>query len=285
MKIIISASVIALLGATAATAQEISYQLNGGVGQWSNNLDAHGIEDNDGIAGEDNRTVFDFGGSVAYEFQPGWIGEAALGFHSLDDADSSLDTDDATSYTRDLTLRLHHNQGMMNFGAFVGVGRHNDYGDSDEKMKYSFYGLEAGRDFSGFSLFGQIGAFDSEDEFDEGIQDGSFIRVGGDYEIRSGLRIVSAIAYAEGDKKGSDPAKVIDFEIGVERDIDNSPFTIYGKVQHQRNSYKDSSGDTYGDTFNIITAGFKATFGKKAMHGRSLPSFGKWVAYQANEIE
>lgn len=278
--------VIALVGAYPVNAQQLSYQINGEIGQWANNLDAHGIQDFDGIAGEDNRNVLNVGGRVAYEFQPGWIGEADLNFHFLESANAAFDTDDATKYTRDITLRLHHTNGNMNYGAFVGYGQHDDYGDSDEDMNYTFLGVETGKDFGSYGIFAQVGGFDSEDEYNEGLQHGAFIRVGGNYEMQNGYRILSSIAYATGNKSSTLDAKVMDLELGVERDISNSPFTLYGVYQHQQNSFDDGGGGgDFGDSFGIITVGLRATFGNKASHGRKLPSVGKWVAYQANEIE
>ena len=282
MKPILAASALCCL-AGASLAQDQGYQLDFSLGTWSNLDGGSGIESNGGIDGTDDRLQGDI--SLSYARDMGsFTGVAALHFGYITEADDSLDTDDATRGVLDLTLRALFDRGDVTYGGFIGYGKQDDYGDSDEDMTYAYIGAEFSRDVAWGSYYGQVGYFTGEDEYDEATQDAPFINLGANYGLANGIELYGALGYAGGKKYGDSdyPNRTVDLRLGARRDFGG--FTGYVEAQSIQISY-DSSGTRYGDTFNSISVGMTMTFGSDVDHGTGLPEFGRWSAYNANEIE
>lgn len=274
-------ALVASLAALPAIA-EPSYQITTEVGAWSNQDGGSGIESNGGIDGEDNRGAVGLNLSYANTLNNGMTVVAAIGYYGLTPANPDLDTDDATAYTADLTLRVLYDVNALTFGGFIGTGAHDDGGDSDESMTYRFIGAELSGDTSFGGYFAQIGYLDSADEYDEGTQDAPFIHVGGSYDFANGMTAYGTLGYATGKKYAEDDNTIIDLALGVERPFGD--VTGYAEWRRTEISY-DDSGTSYGDTFDTLSIGIVMEFGGDADHGSPLPPLGRWVAYNANEIE
>lgn len=275
----------ALLLATAASAQDHSFQLDLSLGSWSNLDGGSGILSNGGINGVDDRIQSDITLSYARDFG-NFTGVIALHHGGISGADSSLNTDDATSEVYDLTARALVENGAMTYGGFIGVGGHDDYGDSDEVMTYNYIGAEFSNAMSWGGYFAQVGFIDSADEYWEGTQVAPFVNVGGHYDLANDYALFGAFAYGGGIKYGEAEYqnRIVDLTLGASRDF--GQFDGYVALQSIQISYEDGpGGDYYGDTFNSVAFGITYEFGGDQNHGSRLPQIGRWVAYNANEIE
>jgi hypothetical protein len=74
----------------------------------------------------------------------------------------------------------------------------------------------------------------------------------------------------------------LDLSVGAERDFGN--YVGFVKMQHMQIFY-DDDGFCYGDSFNTLSVGITMNFGGSSKHGSTLPELGRWVAYNANEVE
>jgi hypothetical protein len=273
---------LAAITSTHATAQDSSFQISGSIGSLTNQDGGAGIESYNGIESAATRATAELGFSAAYGFGAGLTGVASLNFGGIDD---SVDDDDATLSTSDLTLRVLADRGAYTFGGFLGFGTHEDNGDSDEDMTYQYLGAEVAGDTSFGGYFVQVGYLDSADEYDEGTQDAPFVNVGGSYDITSDYSLTGSFGYAGGKKFGADgdDNRTLNASIGVERSVGN--ILVTAGYEFTQISFEDSDGDRFGDTFGEFTIGATYAFGGEANHGTLLPSFGNWVAFNANEIE
>lgn len=279
---------LALAGTATGTvqAQEVSLGFDASVGVWANANGGSGLLPNGGLDGVDRRTTGRFAVSAALDFGA-VIGQLDLKQQGLEPASPALDDDDATQVLRDATLRLMRDFGGLRAGLFLGKGRHDDYGDSDLPMGYDFQGLEASAAIGSGAVFGQVGRFDSFDEFDEGIQDASFVRLGGAAAIGSGYTLSGAVSYARGLAYGVDPARVKGLELSLQRAIEGTPYTVYASYDYTRIEYWDAvkPAGKIGDTFGTVWIGMRIDLGSPTKRGGALPEIGRWVAYRANEIE
>lgn len=281
-KITLAASAAAAVLVSGIAYAEPSYQVDVGIGYWGNEDGGNGMYSNGGIDGKDDRLSGKLGFSVAMPFANGWTGEFEFNSNYFTPASQSLDNDDATQNTVDTTLHAFRDFNGVTVGGFFGFGLHDDYGDSDGGMGYRYAGLEAWKDFGAYDLYGQIGMLDSYDEYDEGTRNAGFINVGGSYAFNDITRMTGALGFSRGDKYSSDyQNSIYNVKLGVERDF--GKFTGVAGYEWTQISYKD--GSRYGDTFNELYVGLRMNFGGSATHAPDLPSFGKWVAYNANEIE
>ncbi|WP_309663928.1 autotransporter outer membrane beta-barrel domain-containing protein [Tabrizicola sp.] len=275
----------AALGAAApAMAQDYGFSGDFGLGYWHNADGGPGLESNGGIDGKDDRTTLRTRLSFATAIGNGLTGQIDFTSNDYSSADPSLDTDDATSFSRDLALRLRRDFGGFTAGAFLGYGDHNDFGDSDAAMYYTFAGIEAERAMAFGSIFGEVGYLDSTDEYDEGTQRAPYVRAGLVYNLPNDFVMTGSVGYAGGRKYGDDQFSntILNAEIGLERAISDQ-LSVYGSYDYNRISY-DDAGDDFGDTIGTLYVGVKMTLGGTKT-ARPLAPFGKWVSYNANEIE
>ena len=279
----IIAAALATITATQVVAQDASFEFSGSIGSLTNQDGGNDIEGNSGIAGTDTRASATLGLSVAYGLANGWTGVTALNLGGFSDADDALDTDDTTRSTADLTVRALSDLGGYTLGGFAGFGTHNDNGDSDEIMTYGYIGAEIAGATSFGGYYAQIGYLDSADEYDEGTQEAPFINLGGSYNITADYTLTGSLGFAAGQKYSSDyDNRIINAAIGVERTMGDVLVSVgYEATQI---SYLDA-GIRSGDTFGSFSIGATYAFGGSADHGSPLPSFGNWVAFNANEVE
>jgi hypothetical protein len=270
--------------ATQAAAQDMSFAFEGAYGAWANRNGGAGITDNGGLNGTDTRAVSQLSFGVAREFTPRFAASAQIAYGHWSSAASDLDTDDATQSTLDATLRgFWQGNGPVRYSAFFGIGEQNDYGDSDQDMSYAFVGADAEWDTDFGSVFTQIGYFDSSDEFSEGTQNAPFIRVGGIYEFGLDYAATAAFSVAGGEKYVNKlDNRTLNIELGLEKDFGS--FVGFARYEWTQISYK-FGGDRFGDTFETLSLGVRLVLGGDVDHGPSIAPIGRWVAYNANEIE
>lgn len=271
-----------------AQAEGLSFGADFALGQWSNADGGSGLESNGGIDGEDDRLTAKLGLSVANDFGM-FVGQIDLNYQKLEEAASSLDTDDATSEILDVTLRGMKDFGAVKAGLFLGYGEHHDYGDSDQNMYYKYIGIDASAPVSFGEVFGQVGYLDSVDEYDEGTQHAPFLRIGTTYNLASDLTLSGAVSVAGGRKYGDSfyQNHILGLELGLEKAIADTGLSVYGSYEYTRiyYDYADGSPGETGDTFGTVWLGVKYNLGGDTKRGGKLPNVGQWVAYNANEIE
>lgn len=271
---------VAMIG--PAPAQDLSVGLDSSVGLWGNRNGGSGFSTNYGIDGIDQRRTGRIALSLATDLGP-YVGQVDLAYQGLEPPNPNLHTDDATDFMVDATLRLMRDYGPLQAGLFLGQGLHDDYGDSDETMGYGFFGLDLAAESGPATLFAQIGRLDSFDDQNEGTQDASFLRLGASRDIGGGYTLTGAVFLARGLKYAVSPLQIEGAEIGVERHIAATPYTLYARYDHTQIVF--TNGSDFGDTFNTLWVGVKMDLGGQTRRGGRLPDFGQWVAYNANEIE
>jgi len=283
MKNILLASLLTATSTMPVLAQESSFQITGSIGTWNNQNGGSNINSNDGIGGEDTRTQGDISLGYARTFG-NFTGVGTLHYGALSKADLSLDYDDATQYVADITLRGLMSRDDMTFGVFLGSGRQDDYGDADKDMTYEYAGLEFSDDVTWGNYYAQVGYVNGEDQHDESLQDATFINAGTRYDLQNGFSLTGAVGIAQGYRADEphDDATVLDVTIGAEHDFGN--YVGFVELQQQQMYFEDKA-DNYGDTFSSVSVGVTMTFGGDVSHGSPLPDLGRWVAYNANEIE
>jgi hypothetical protein len=257
--------------ASSAHAEGLSFGADIAIGQWSNTNGGSGLIENGGLDGEDDRITGKIGLSAASDFGA-FVGQIDLNYQHLEAADPSLDTDDATMQTLDVTLRAMRDFGGYQAGVFLGYGEHNDYGDSDETMFYRYIGLDVSKDMSFGEIFGQLGYLDSDDEYDEGTQDAPFLRVGASYNLANDLTLSGALSLAGGTKYGDSEFSnhVVGLELGLEKAIADTGLSVYGSYEHTQIYYDD--GDKFGDNFGTVWLGLKYNLGGDTKRGGKLPN-------------
>lgn len=279
-QLLATAALIAGLAGTASA--ELSYGVDAALGYWTNGNGGMGLDSSGGISGTDQRMAGRVNLSIANDFG-GFVGQVDLFFQTLDRADPALDDDDATSSMGDLTLRGMRDFNGTRAGLFLGYGEQDDYGDSNENMTYEFLGLDASRDTGFGQVYGQLGYLDSHDEYDEGIHNAWFLRVGAETSIAPDMTVFGAVSAANGLLWDDYDAQVLGLEVGVEKALGNG-MSLYGSIDWTRQYYKDS-GNNFGDNFTTAWVGVKWNLDGKESRAKKLPQIGTWVSYFANEIE
>lgn len=283
---LIAATVLVGGLANSASAEGLSYGVDAAIGGWWNRNGGSGLEPACGICNKEQRVTGKLGLSVANDFG-GFTGQIDLGFQTVSPESEAASSGDATNHTADVALRMMRDFGNVRAGLFMGYGEHDDYGDSDENMSYSFAGIDASMETGFGAVFGQIGRLDSVDEFSEGPKDATFIRVGAEYDIGNDMVLSGAISTHDGYKDG-DPDytnSTFGLELGLEKALGNG-LSVYGTYEYTKMStYYPNDGLDYGDTFSTVWVGLKVDLGGTRSNSRKLPNFNQWVAYNANEIE
>lgn len=270
-----------------AQAEGLSFGADIAIGQWSNTDGGSGLESNGGIDGEDDRLTRKLGLSVANDFGM-FVGQIDLNYQHLVAASPALDDDDATNEMLDVTLRGMKDFGSVTAGLFLGYGKHQDYGDSNENMYYKYIGIDASAPVSFGEVFGQLGYLDSHDEYDEGTQQAAFLRVGAAYNLASDMVLSGAVSVAGGRKYGDSIYEnhILGLELGLEKAITDTGLSVYGSYEYTRIYYQNGGApEKNGDNFGTIWLGMKYNLGGDTKRGGKLPNIGQWVAYNANEIE
>jgi hypothetical protein len=135
------------------------------------------------------------------------------------------------------------------------------------------------------SVFGQVGYVDSWDEYDEGTEQATFVRVGADYKLGADLTLTGALSMAKGHKWGDDKygVDILGVELGIEKELGDNGISLYGSYEHTKVNV--DYWDGYGDEFGTLWVGLKMNLGGDTKRGSKLPNLGQWVAYNANEVE
>lgn len=282
-----------LTGPVVSTPGVITYSLGVAAGGIHNQDGGNGILSNGGADASDTRYSLSVDGTFGYYAGDG-LGVLVEAKGSMYSDPAVGDLGDWTRYHADVTGHMFYSPSeTFLIGAFIGVGRHDDTGDSDEDMGYWFDGIEASAGMGWGNIFGQIGYLDSFDEYDEGTQSAPFIRVGATYFIDDNFAVTAAGSLAGGVKYDDDdyPNRIIGLEIEPEYKFAESPISVFARYEFNQISYETPAGDRYGDTFHAFKVGLRirsdGTLRDNLSGGGSLssPMAGPWVAYNANEIE
>ncbi|MFQ1699907.1 hypothetical protein ACJ5NV_04850 [Loktanella agnita] len=276
---------LAALSTLPAAAQDTSFQISGALGAWHNQYGGNGFDARRGIEGTYDRGAAELSFSIAAAMDNGLTTVATAHFGYISPAeDGSVEEDDATKSTADLTLRVMTERGNLTFGSFAGGGTQDDYGDSDIRMTYGYVGGEVVKNIAAGTVYAQIGYLNSEDEFKEGPADAPFLNIGGSYNIAEHYALTGAFSYARGDTLDlSDNNELLSLTVGVERSFGD--YVVRLDYEATQISFESVSGATFGDTFGTLSVGASYRFGGTAQHGSLLPKLARWVAYSANEIE
>lgn len=179
-------------------------------------------------------------------------------------------------------------------GAFAGAGISDDTGDTDENQTYWFGGVEGQWAMSSAVLFAEAGYLDGTDEFDEGINQAVFGRVGVHYFARPDLVLTGAVSGAaglqdNGDEPDSD-ALIGDLHLEAEHGFGNGQNSVF--VSYDGTLVSFDGGDHRTD-FHGVMLGFRMRLGgsgdlQSTYSGPgalSLTPVDRWFAYTANEVE
>jgi hypothetical protein len=206
---------------------------------------------------------------------------------------SSGDEDDWTqSY---LTGGLHvftmTSGGLI--GAFAGGGFAGDTGDTTKDQTYWFAGIEGQMSLDNSILFGEIGYLDGDDEFDEGINQAGFGRIGLRYFPDANWALMAAGSGAFGKQDNDDEpdsdALIGDIKLEAEYSFGTGSTSVFTSYE---GTFVSFDGGDHSTDFHAVMLGFRLRLGsqdlKSAYSGPGsleLPSVDRWFAYTANEVE
>lgn len=277
----------------AAVQSAIGYRIGAAFAGVHNTEDGNGLEPSGGTNASDTRYSGIIDAAVGYDFAPNWgvQGDVYAAFFQNPDKG---DLDDWTRAYGHGAAHLYYRAGDFLVGGFGGYGAHNDTGDSDESMSYWFLGAEGKVQTNWGSLFAQAGYLDSKDEYDEGTSNAPFVRLGANYFVNDNWSVKADAAYAGGIKYDDNDFKsrILDFNLESEYRPDSWPVSLFGRYEYTQISYQQTGNpNRYGDNFHTFMVGLKFRSGAtlreadRAPGSLDLPSVGKWVAFNANEIE
>ncbi len=282
----------AISGEQSSGQQAIGYRIGLAFAGVHNTLGGLGIESSGGVKVADTRPTVMFDGTLGYDFAANWgiqgdLQAAALGRPDVADGDRT------NAYGHG-AVHLYHRTDNFLVGALGGLGIHDDRGDSNREMNYWFAGAE-GKMLTGWgSVFAQAGYLDSYDRYDEGTRDAPFARLGINYFLNDNWSVKLDGAYAGGKKWTDDlPNRIFDFNVESEIRPETWPVSLFARYEFTQISYHalDSDQYRYGENFHTFMVGLKFRSGAtlrdadRAPGSLDLPSFGKWVAFNANEVE
>ena len=282
----------AIAGEQTSDQQAIGYRIGLAFAGVHNTLGGLGIESSNGVRDADTRPTIMLDGTLGYDFATDWgiqgdLQAAALGRPDVRDGDRT------NAYGHG-AVHLYHRMDNFLVGALGGVGVHDDRGDSNREMNYWFAGAE-GKMLTGWgSAFIQAGYLDSYDRYDEGTQDAPFARLGVNYFVNDNWSVKLDAAYAGGKKwEARLPNRIFDFNVESEVRPDSWPVSLFARYEFTQLSYHalDNDKDRFGENFHTFMVGLKFRSGAtlreadRAPGALDLPSFGKWVAFNANEVE
>lgn len=220
--------------------------------------------------------------------------ESAAGYGVQLDARGSLfknNSDGDNDWTRNYLTGAVHLYSRMDsglYGAFAGGGITDDNGDSDESQTYWFIGAEGQWQVHDSIVFGQAGYLEADDEYDEGLSEAGFARIGGRVFTQPNFALMAAVSGAFG-QQDDDDAYLANLELEAEHAFGNGSTSLFASYEGTFVSF--DNGDSNSD-FHGVMVGFRWRPGasdlKTVYNGPAsleLPSVDRWVAFTANEIE
>ncbi|WP_395449033.1 hypothetical protein ACHMW7_03750 [Aminobacter sp. UC22_36] len=282
----------AIAGEQAADQQAIGYRIGLAFAGIHNTLGGLGIDPTDSVKFADTRISASFDGAIGYNFAPNWGIQGDLQGTAIGRADKP-DTDWTRTYGHG-AIHLYYRNDSFFLGGFGGFGLQDDVAKSNKPRAYRFVGAEAKLLTGWGSVFGQAGYVDSETRWGEGLNDAPFARLGFAYFVADNWSIKADGAYAGGTKYNEGaPSRTLDFNLESEYRADAWPVSLFGRYEFTQISWHvtDSDAYSYGDNFHTFMVGLKFRSGTtlreadRAPGSLDLPSFGKWAAFSANEID
>jgi hypothetical protein len=186
------------------------------------------------------------------------------------------------------------NEGTSLWGIFGGGGIHNDTGDTDQNMYLWFAGVEGQFYRPNAVLFGQAGYIGSSDEYQEGLDDAGFLRLGGSYFLSGSTALKAAISGAYGTQDPSDrdgKASLADVQLELEHAYGVTGLSTFLGYEGTF-VWVDRENDDVQTDFHALTVGLRVRTGAPDFRSATydgasldLPPVTRWVAYTANEVE
>lgn len=202
--------------------------------------------------------------------------------------DADADADDWTKNYLTGGVHLYSRMASGLYGAFAGGGITDDTGDSDENQTYWFLGAEGQWQVHNSIVFGQAGYLDANDEYDEGLNQAGFARLGGRVFTQPNTALMAAVSGAFGQQDDGD-AYLANLELEAEHAFGNGSTSLFASYEGTFVSF--DSGD-HNTNFHGVMLGFRWRPGASdlmnAYNGPAsleLPSLDRWVAFTANEVE
>jgi hypothetical protein len=295
---LVSCSILALMS-TGTFAADLGTGDNGVEQNWAARFggafDGYYVDQVDNDEGTD-ANAWNIGGNL--DFALG--GVSADGWGAQFDVRGSLFADnpngDEDDWTKSyLTGGLHAftltSDGL--FGAFAGAGLAGDTGDTDEDQTYWFAGLEGQMALDSAIMFGEVGYLDGDDEFDEGINQAGFARIGIRYFPHANLALMAAASGAFGQQDNDDEpdsdSVIGDIKLEAEYAFGTGSTSVFTSYE---GTFVSFDGGDHSTDFHSVMLGFRWRLGapdlKTAYSGPAsldLPSVDRWFAYTANEVE
>lgn len=174
------------------------------------------------------------------------------------------------------------------YGAFAGGGITDDNGDSDESQTYWFIGAEGQWQVHDSIIFGQAGYLESDDEYDEGLKEAGFARIGGRVFTQPNIALMAAVSGAFGQQEDED-AYLANLELEAEHAFGNGSTSLFASYEGTFVSFDNGDHNT---NFHGVMIGFRWRPGASDLMtvyngpaSLELPSVDRWVAFTANEVE
>ncbi len=236
------------------------------------------------------------GGNVDFAVAHETAGGLGAQFDILGSLFADNDVGDSDDWTRGLltsALHLYKSNQSGRYGLFGGGGISEDTGDSDEEQYFWFAGVEGqmtGPD--GSIYFAQGGYSSGSDEYEEGLYDAGFVRVGGRKFTSPNTAYLVAVSGAYGKTASSpDDSLVGNIELEAERALGDGSTSVFASYEgtvidvdsNEDEETSDYHGFMLGMRWRPGASDLMSAYSGPASF--DLPSIGRWFSFTANEIE
>jgi hypothetical protein len=183
-----------------------------------------------------------------------------------------------------------HDAGIV--GVFGGGGMAKDTGDTDEPQTYWFGGAEMLRAIGDVTYFGQVGYLDGNDEYDEGINQAGFARVGARIFTKPNVSVMAALSGAYGMQDNGDEADSHALIGNIEAEAEYALSAQTSLFASYQGTFVSFDGGMHLADFHDLMIGFRWRPGasdlRSAYEGPAsltLPPVDRWFALTADEVE
>jgi hypothetical protein len=252
-----SALVAVATFAAPASAGEYVGKINLGAGYTWDNYDG-----GEGYDFDNNFSAIHGSGSVNIPYNE--VVNLQLDVFSAASMDNDGDGDENYYGGSGLGVHLNYRDETGALGVFGTLGRANNGSSEDEDHVVFAAGLEGQYFANAWTLRGQVGYLDSDDN-GQLIQDAGFIDLGADYYASSKLKLSGSVGYMDGATSGVDDADDVthwNWVLGAEYLFGKSvPVSTYLEYRGQ-NTETSGSGGTYWEVdTHTVNLGVRFYFG------------------------
>lgn len=243
--------------AAPASAGEYTGKINLGAGYTWDNYDGGEGDDFD-----NNFSAINGSGSVNIPYND--VVNLQLDIFSAASMDNQGEGDENYYGGSGLGVHLNYRDAQGALGVFGTLGRANDGATEDGDHVVFAAGLEGQWFCNEWTLRGQVGLLDSDDN-SELIQDAGFIDLGADYYASSKLKLSGSVGYMDGATSGTDDADDVthwNWVLGAEYLFGKSvPVSTYLEYRGQTTELSDGGGTYTEIDTHAVNVGVRFYFG------------------------